>query len=203
MGISVVLFAVVLQVVDAEGKKHKTLMESPKLKDFIPDFIIAGAMKAGTSDLAMLLSTHDEVDCDHTEIHYWERCGEVPDPDHVPNAFGNCSMSGYANLVRKTHNGKREKKPLLCDKSPDYMYWSENIVPKLESLYPDAKIIVMLRDPVDRALSHFNFLNAARGTFENKKFDHLIEQQLERKSKSLFASDRRFVFVFLLAACHT
>ena len=186
MGI-VVWIAVMLQIVDAEhnGKnkdKDKNYMESPQLKDFIPDFLIAGAMKAGTSDLAMLLSTHDEVDCDHTEIHYWERCGEVPDPDHVPNAFGNCSMNGYASQVKQVRK-KREQKPLLCDKSPDYVYWSDNVVPKLESFYPDVKIIVMLRDPVDRALSHFNFLNAARGTFGNKKFDHVIATQMERKSK--------------------
>ena len=48
----------------------------------------------------------------------------------------------------------------------------------MEALVPDAKLIALLRDPVDRALSHYH--HAVRLGFEDLPFEEAIEQEPAR-----------------------
>jgi len=70
--------------------------------------------------------------------------------------------------------------------TPEYMY-SDNVPQRLlDSLGPDIKLIVMLRNPVDRAFSQYQ-MSQRRG-IENLSFECAIELESERVSKSLFNS---------------
>ena len=72
----------------------------------------------------------------------------------------------------------------LGEMTPEYMY-SDNVPQRLlDSLGPDIKLIVMLRNPVDRAFSQYQ-MSQRRG-IENLSFECAIELESERVSKSLF-----------------
>jgi hypothetical protein len=121
----------------------------------IPSFIIVGTQKGGTSTLHGLLRSHPAiVAAKRFEPHFFDR-----DPlmleyrkDLTPENI--CILRRhYAETVFPT--GSLHAYPRLSfEKSPAYM-----VVPGIPTLIkkvvPWAKIIVTLRNPVDRSFSHF------------------------------------------------
>jgi hypothetical protein len=106
-------------------------------KAFSPDFLIIGAQKCGTTALQNFLNEHPMVQRSEKEIHYFDMNFDKEE-------------SWY-----KTQIGAGIKPGLLLgDKSPYYLF--HPLVPqRVASLYPDTKIIIILRNPIDRAYSHY------------------------------------------------
>lgn len=103
----------------------------------LPDALIIGAMKSGTSSLHHYLTQHAQVIAPlRKEVHYFDL---------------NLSQgeSWYrANFGREGESG------LNLDSSPYYLF--HPCVPqRAQALLPGARLIVLLRDPVRRAYSHY------------------------------------------------
>lgn len=104
----------------------------------LPNFIIIGAMKSGTSSLYHYLRAHPdismsnpkELDFFDTHIDKGVRWYEKHFPENT-HARGEASTN-YS------------KYPLIS-----------GIPEKMHDLLPDAKLIYLLRDPIDRIVSHF------------------------------------------------
>ncbi len=103
----------------------------------LPDAVILGAMKSGTSSLHNYLVQHPGViEPLRKEVHYFD-----------------------VNFERgerwyRAHFGREAEPGLNLDSSPYYLF--HPAVPRrLHDLLPDAKLIVLLRDPVRRAYSHY------------------------------------------------
>jgi hypothetical protein len=103
----------------------------------LPDALIIGAMKCGTSSLHNYLVQHPQVVPPlRKEVHYFD----------VHYARGEAWYR--ANFGRAGAPG------LNLDSSPYYLF--HPCVPaRAHALVPHAKLIVMLRDPVRRAYSHY------------------------------------------------
>lgn len=125
-----------------------------------PNLFIIGGQKCGTSALAHFIAQHPDI-ClaqgkeahilDHPE--YLNKEGQVCVSDAVLD-------QAYAEKF--THaNGER----YLCDATPIYAYWNQ-VLPKLVEYQPHAKVIFMLRDPVERAISQYT-MESKRG-FESE-----------------------------------
>jgi hypothetical protein len=113
----------------------------------LPDFVIIGAAKAGTTSLFGWLSEHPFIaPASQKEVHYFDYNyfrGEDWYRQHFPRR---------ANRERFAFEHGR---PFLTgEASPSYMshHWAPE---RLARLLPEAKLLVALRNPVDRAYSQF------------------------------------------------
>jgi hypothetical protein len=121
----------------------------------IPSFIIVGTQKGGTSTLHGLLSSHPGIEAStRFEPHFFDRDKLMREyrSDLTPDRI--CTLrQHYAETVFPT-DSLEEFPRLSFEKSPAYM-----VVPGvptfIHKVVPWAKIIVTLRNPVDRAFSHF------------------------------------------------
>lgn len=125
-----------------------------------PDFLIIGAQKSGTSALYELLSQHPQV---------IQRPGEV----HFFDVHYHLGVDWYKTQFQ----GKGGRWRVVGDKSPYYLY--HPLVPKrAHSLLPKAKLIVLLRNPIDRAYSQY-WMNKRKNQ-ENLSFLDAIKAEKER-----------------------
>jgi len=128
----------------------------------LPDFIIPGAAKAGTTSLVAYLRQH-------TRIFLPQGTGEV----HFFNNDKN-----YSNGIEwyKNHFKNAKDNQLVGEKTPRY---SELFVPQRMVKYlPDVKLIWIFRNPVDRAYSHYNMY--IWNGVENLSFEEALEKKEER-----------------------
>jgi hypothetical protein len=150
----------------------------------LPDFVIIGAAKAGTTSLYGWLSEHPYVVPATTkEVHYfdynvyrgvdWYRA-------HFPH-------QADCDAFAATHG-----RPFLTgEASPSYI--SHHWVPeRLARRLPDAKLLVTLRDPVDRAYSQFQM--SCREQEESLSFEEALAIEDERlePERARIASDERY-----------
>ncbi len=107
-----------------------------------PTLFVAGAAKSGTSSLHVCLDAHPLV-CMSTpkEPHCLVRIG---DDDAVRAAYGKI-FAGQADAA------------VRGESSTNYQVL-EDVPVRMHRLYPDAKTIFILRNPVDRAWSHYRWL---------------------------------------------
>lgn len=125
-----------------------------------PDFIIMGAMKSGTSSLKHLLQQHPEVYMPDDEIAFFN-IDEIfehhdfyvyNDKDwHVPDF--NKVLDKYADWYHSFFDTDREY-DVKGEHSTTYLS-SEVAVARIETFLPQVKLIVILRDPVERTYSHY------------------------------------------------
>ena len=113
----------------------------------LPDFVIIGAQKSGTSSLYRYLAQHPQVrECVLKEVHYFD--GGLED-----------GIDTYAlgpSWYRSHFPLKREMTPGLqtFEASPLYLL-HPLVAERIAGLMPQAKLVAMLRDPTERALSHY------------------------------------------------
>ena len=102
----------------------------------LPDFVIVGAMKAGTTSLAGNLKQHPKIFMPRREVRFF-------------NEHWHEGVDWY-----RAHF--RDDAGRVCgEKTPEYMR-ANRYMRRLHRVLPDAKIIVLLREPVARLLSEMN-----------------------------------------------
>ncbi len=128
---------------------------SDNRNNFTVNFLIAGAQKAGTSALAHFLMQHPEVClCPRKEAHFFDK----PDfPDHL-------SPKDLNHLYQK-HFPNYRYQPLVGDATPAYLFLPQ-VPARIAAYNPAMRIICLLRDPVERALSQYA-MERSRGTETN------------------------------------
>lgn len=130
----------------------------------LPQLVIPGAMKAGTTSLFEYLRGHPQLRASREkEIHYFDM-NFHRGVGWYAGQFPRCPAAGGAA-------------PLAFESSPYYLF--EPRVPlRLRELLPDVKLVVLLRDPVDRAFSHYH--NNRRLGREPLSFEQAIDAEPER-----------------------
>jgi len=105
--------------------------------DMLPNFIIIGAMRSGTTSLTHYLRSHPDVFMSTPkEPHFFDRNYE-----RGLDSYKAC-FSGVAG----------EK--AIGEATQTYLYDEQAIVHMAETL-PDVRLVAILRNPVDRAYSHY------------------------------------------------
>jgi hypothetical protein len=103
----------------------------------LPDAMIIGAMKCGTSSLHNHLVQHPQViEPLRKEVHYFD------------------ANYGQGERWYRAHFGRQGGCGLNLDSSPYYLY-HPLAAQRARALVPNAKLVVLLRDPVRRAYSHY------------------------------------------------
>jgi len=130
----------------------------------LPDAVILGAMKSGTSSLHhYLVQQAGVIEPLRKEVHYFD-----------------------VNLDRgeawyRAHFGRDGEPGLNLDSSPYYLFHPA-VPQRLRALLPGAKLIVLLRDPVRRAYSHY-WHERDKGR-EPLGFEDAIDAEVERLGNS-------------------
>jgi len=102
----------------------------------LPDFLVIGAQKSGTTTLADRLAAHPDVHLPAQEVHYFSHRYER-------------GLDWYRRAVAGAPPGA-----LLGEKSPSYL--TDTAAPaRIAAALADVRLIAVLRDPVDRAYSHY------------------------------------------------
>jgi hypothetical protein len=131
----------------------------------LPDFLVIGAQKAGTTALYAYLRWHPAITGPSwKEVSFFDR----------HHARGPAWYRGNFPL---TLLAGRSRPPLVGEASPSYVF--HPFAPaRVAALLPDARLIVLLRDPVDRAYSHYQH-EVALGR-ETLPFEEALAQEEER-----------------------
>jgi len=133
----------------------------------LPDFLIIGVPRAGTTSLYNYLIKHPMImpslwkEVAFFSKHYDK--GSTWYKSHFP-----------LKLVKKSNNSN-EKKILTGEASPNYLY-HPSAPKRIHELIPKVRIILLLRNPVDRANSHY--WQSVRKRREASSFESIIEKQM-------------------------
>jgi Sulfotransferase domain len=144
----------------------------------LPDFLIIGAQKAGTTSLYSYLCQHPGIiPAMDKEIHFFDN------PHH--RAQGEFWYRSHFCIESEKHQLKEKMGylPLTGEATPSLIF-SYHTPKFVSSLVPDIKLIILLRDPIDRAFSHYNH-NYRREGKELLSFEDAIEKETERIENDL------------------
>ncbi|MHB8329638.1 MAG: sulfotransferase domain-containing protein, partial [Acidimicrobiales bacterium] len=140
----------------------------------LPDFLIIGAPKSGTQSLARWLSDHPnvffaaqkELNCFSDDILFAEG------PDSYRRHFADA--------------GSR----LAAEASPTYLA-SETAPSRIPALIPKARLIAILRDPVERAYAHYWWRR--NWGAEKRDFVEAITQELSGRHEDRYTAEGHYV----------
>lgn len=131
----------------------------------LPDFIIAGAQKCGTSTLHFALKKHPEVFMSSPkELNFF----------HVRQNYER-GIEWYASFFKECHSNY-----IAGESTPEYFHY-EQVPKRIANTLPNVKIIILLRNPVDRAYS--NYWHSVRYGHESLRFEHAIQIESHRIAK--------------------
>jgi hypothetical protein len=141
------------------------------------DFFIVGAPKAGTTSLYHYLNQHIEIEMSSKK-----------EPDFFSNSSLKEQRLYYAkdriDTIEKYHRlFKKDDVILRGEASVSYLFY-EDVPDKIITYNPDAKIIIMLRSPIDRAFSHY--LMDYKLGLNSESFDAIIKKKSKHKNANLF-----------------
>lgn len=133
----------------------------------LPDFLIVGAQKAGTSSLFAALCSHPSIRSSlRKEVHYFD----LRRDSHA--------LSWYRGHFPP--RGLRGPDTLTGEASPSYMFFPD-CAEAIAAVCPRARILIVLRDPVRRALSHYR---------HNRRLHPALETEVDAE-RALFAETER------------
>lgn len=129
-------------------------------EDNFPDFLIVGAGKSGTSSLHNYLLEHPDVFLPkHKELYFWH-IRTNPNKSIIEHLSGRWKVP--TNLEDYlAHFEGAEPSQVVGEATPSYLHFYEHTIQSLKELHPrwrDVKIVIIIRDPVDRIFSLFRFV---------------------------------------------
>ncbi len=136
-------------------------------------FFIIGAQRSGTTYLYAALDSHPEI----------EMAKPVrPEPKYFLNtATEEISIEAY----RQAYFSGKPGAWLLGEKSTSYLE-SETAAQRIAAAFPAAKLIIMLRDPVARAVSNYYF--SVENGLETAPIEEAFFQEEERVRSAVSAT---------------
>lgn len=122
----------------------------------LPDFVIVGAPKAGTTSLARWLGEHPGAFiAPEKEVRYF-------------NLHHDRGQDWYRSRFAEARPGQ-----LAGEATPGYLY-DDAALQRIQAEVPDATLLVLLRDPVARAWSQYQFFRAMG--VEHESWDVLVQE---------------------------
>lgn len=156
----------------------------------LPDFIVIGAQKAGTTSLFRYLSQHPCVrPALKKEVRFFDR--------DFGRGIG-WYRTYFPSVPYKSFFRRRYERAIVTgEASPDYLFYPA-AARRAADVVPKARLIVLLRNPVDRAYSHY--YHVLRRGFETLSFEDALEHEpkrLQSEREKLDANPRYFALGYL------
>jgi len=152
------------------------------LKKNLPNFLIVGAAKAGTTSLHNYLSMHPDIFMSRPKepkffsftagITKFNGIGDDGVKYNIIKDFGS-----YHRIFDSSDNYK-----MRGESSADNLYYAADVIPLIKNfLGNNVKIIIVLRNPINRAFSAYKHL--VRDGRENLSFGEALKAEDSRKAK--------------------
>lgn len=147
-----------------------------------PGFFILGAQKAGTSALFAILAQNRQLSAPvRKELHYFDDEGRFErGPDWYACRFPP-PKADAPELV-------------TYEATPCYLFFPQ-VAQRIHAAFPEAKLVVVLRDPVRRAYSAWNMRSQFKDhprfahRYDPRSFEEAVEKELQDGSLSTPLSD--------------
>lgn len=147
-----------------------------KNDQFLPDFLIIGAGKSGTTSLDQYLGQHPQIFMSQVKepnFFAYEKHKEEDFPDKATRNHYNSSVTNleeYLSLFQLADNRK-----LIGEVSNTYMYMPHSLN-SIKYYIPNAKIIAILRQPAERLFSRYTHL-LRDNKVPTKTFDDVFDRE--------------------------
>lgn len=149
------------------------------IKNNLPDFLIVGAAKCGTTSLGDYLNEHKDVFISNPKepkylTYSFLKNGYKGKGDDFTKKKATKTIEDYKTLFKKAKPNQ-----LKGESSVDLLYYYEKTIPIIKETLGDPKIIIMLRNPIKRAFSAYSHM--VRDGRENLSFIDGLNHELERE----------------------
>jgi hypothetical protein len=105
----------------------------------LPDMIILGGQRCGTTSIYDYLSQHPQTNPSRSkEIHFFD-----------------LNYQSGLNWYRYNFNSKKNNTQLITFESSPYYLFHPAVPERVKKSLPECKFIIMLRNPIERAYSHY------------------------------------------------
>jgi len=143
----------------------------------LTNFLIVGMSRCGTTSLYHYLKEHPEVFMSRVKepSFFLAQTRPVPENgigDDIRRYYQN--LDDYRKLFEKAGNSKA-----VGEASTDNLYHAEKVIPHIHKHLGDPKIIISLRNPVERAFSAYTFLISENREFLS--FEEGLAQEEKRR----------------------
>jgi hypothetical protein len=129
----------------------------------LPNLIIAGVSRAGTTSLFQYLSQHPEIcGSDIKELTYFaplRHGGDLEPIENLTRHFRHCAGQRYA-----------------MEATPGYFYGGARLARGLRDTCPGAHVLVSLRSPIERCWSWYRFNRSRLRLPEDMSFDSYLDR---------------------------
>ena len=136
----------------------------------LPNAIVIGAQRCGTTQLHRLMEAHEQiyVPTRRKETHYFDL--------HYDRG-----EKWYASFFPRDEDA--EGYTVIAEATPDYIFTPE-APERIAALNPKCKLVVSLRDPVDRFVSHYHHWQRLQGT--DISIERFFETVCEATERGLY-----------------
>lgn len=149
----------------------------------LPNYLFIGAAKSATTTFFDILKKHEDIFV----------------PKFKEPHFFNIDENYLKGLdwYKKTYFKDINTESIIIDFTPTYLYYKLCAERIFDSLGPNVKFVIILRNPVDRAYSHYN--HSKRDGHEVSSFEDAIKLENERiekfRDKNDFLSELRCSYI--------
>jgi len=147
----------------------------------LPSFLILGTMKGGTTSLFNFITEHPAV------LPPWRK-----ETNFFNHHYRKGALWYRAYFPRKSPPiAKANLRPFQTGEASPYYLYHPAVPRRVRNLLPDVKLIVLLRNPVERAFSHYR--HQVRSGIESRPFAEVVDKQLQQTPATLLAARQRAV----------
>lgn len=143
----------------------------------LPNFLIVGAAKSGTTSLYHYLNQHPEIYMSPVkEPHFFTFINKKPEFNGPFDQKTNEEIITNFDEYKKLFQGVTNEKA-IGESSNSYLYFQETAA-NVKNIIPECKIIIILRNPIERAFSHY--MQSVMIGHENVSFEEALKKENER-----------------------
>jgi hypothetical protein len=150
---------------------------------YLPNFLIVGAAKSGTTSLYQYLHEHPEIFMSgnkEPQFFISSVFTNVSSDDPRYSPLLDLTITEYDEYTKLFRNAGKYK--AIGEATATYLYYYQEAIPDIKKYLNDVKIIIILRNPVDRAFSSYKHL--VREQYETRSFEECLELEEARKQNN-------------------
>ena len=135
-----------------------------------PTFLFIGVQKSGSTSFIRYMNAHPDIYCHDSEIHYFD-----------PYVKLEYNEDDHTNYEKKFKTNKK----VIGEKTPSYMI-DRLTIDRISEYDPSMKLIIFLREPIQRAYSQFNMNQLYKRKEHRGGNDHFTKKIKEQTGLSEF-----------------
>ncbi|MBI2487108.1 MAG: sulfotransferase [Deltaproteobacteria bacterium] len=153
------------------------------MKVKLPNFLIVGTAKSGTTSIYQYLKQHPEIYVPaNKEPRFFvsSEFKEINPNDPFYKYINNTTTFTFEDYERLFDSVDKEK--AIGEASVQYLYFYNAAIPQIKKYLGNIKIIMILRNPVERAFSAYSHYSAVKA--EVLSFEQCLDIEQERRKNN-------------------